>query len=370
MGTGIGIIGYGSFARFLHNAWEELDDVRVTAASARTASKDPGGLNFYTDWKEMLQDESVDVVSIATPPFDHAEMAVACLEAGKHVLVEKPPALTAADAEEILAASERCGRLAAVNYVMRHNPLVQVLRTIVKSNLMGSLQHVDILNYAGDGHLVPEHWFWDKSRSGGILVEHAVHFFDLVQYVYEGQPAVVGGHGVERQPGMEDKVLATVEYEEGLICTHYHHFARPAMMERQVFRFGFDLGQVVTRGWVPSDVEVDIYTDKQGESRVLALLPVEDYHVDALQDSQLRSGGIDYEADRRIRFRYSLPDPIGRVYERCAQDVLSEMLEAVEGGDGLPRTALANVMDSIRIAEAARKASETGQAVALQSNDS
>ena len=112
---GIGIIGYGGFGKFLHQTWNRMEKAQVTAiADAHPEVKPEGGIRFYPDWRKMLQDEAVQMVSICTPPDTHTELAVAALQAGKHVLVEKPLALSVQDAQKIISARDRSGKIAAV----------------------------------------------------------------------------------------------------------------------------------------------------------------------------------------------------------------------------------------------------------------
>ena len=123
--------------------------------------------------------DDVDVVYIATPPFLHHAQAMAALEAGKHVIVEKPLAMTVAQADELIAAARRRDRLLVANLMQRYNPLFDAVRRLVEARVLGEVLHGSFENYASDENLPAEHWFWDRAKSGGIFVEHGVHFFDL-----------------------------------------------------------------------------------------------------------------------------------------------------------------------------------------------
>ena len=104
---------------------------------------------------------------------------MAALEAGKHVICEKPLALTVAQADEMIAAARRNGRLLIANLMQRYNPLFDAVRKLIRSGVLGDFLHGTFENYASDENLPADHWFWDRSKSGGIFVEHGVHFFDL-----------------------------------------------------------------------------------------------------------------------------------------------------------------------------------------------
>ena len=162
----------------------------------------------YTDWREMLRDPTIELIHIVTPPDKHAEMAIASLQAGKHVFVEKPLATRNADAQAILNAAQEAGKLAGINFVMRYNPLYQSVQTIARAGWLGRLTHVGFENYASDEGLGDDHWFWDPVASGGIFVEHGVHFFDIVGAIVDAPARSVLGrtwtrgrrHG-QRRPG-------------------------------------------------------------------------------------------------------------------------------------------------------------------------
>jgi len=112
-------------------------------------------------------------------------------------------------------------------------------------------------NYAQDESLPPEHWFWNRSISGGILVEHAVHFFDIVQWCCGSRPVRVDGLAIERPTGQEDRVMATVVHEDGLVASHYHAFSGPDSFERTSMRFVFDLLRIDIDGWIPMSGRLD-----------------------------------------------------------------------------------------------------------------
>jgi predicted dehydrogenase len=247
----VGIIGYGGFGRFLHHAWDGLEDVQILAAADQDPQRNPGGIRFYTSWQELLLDEEIEIVSIVTPPSTHTEIACAAMEHCKHVLIEKPIATTLEDAEQIISVRDRTGCHAAVDFMQRFNPLVVHIGRLAKEGTFGSLRRMVVENYAADDALSPEHWFWDRRISGGILVEHAVHFFDMTGSFTDGQPVSVTGSSHCRVDGREDQVMATVIYDNGMMATHYHDFSRPGFFEKTSIRLVFALAEIEIEGWIP-----------------------------------------------------------------------------------------------------------------------
>ena len=95
------------------------------------------------------------------------------MEAGKHVLIEKPVATALSDAERLLEIRDRTKRVAAVDFMMRFTPLAEILARWTINKPFGDLRHATVENHAQDEFLPPDHWFWNSAQSGGILVEHA-----------------------------------------------------------------------------------------------------------------------------------------------------------------------------------------------------
>ena len=140
--------------------------------------------------RELLDRTDIDIVHLATPPFTHAALATAALEAGFHVLCEKPLATTLPDAERLVRLAAECGRVLAVNLIMRYNPLCQAVKGLVESQVLGNPLHAVLINAAQDETLGADHWFWDQEKSGGIFIEHGVHFFDPVSYTHLTLPTI------------------------------------------------------------------------------------------------------------------------------------------------------------------------------------
>ncbi len=208
--------------------------------------------HVYNDLKTFLEDENVDVVYIATPPFLHYQQSKMALAAGKHVICEKPAALKTSEAEELclLAASKKL--LYVVNLMQRYNPLYEVVNKIVKKKILGNFLHGYFENYASDENLTADHWFWDETKSGGIFIEHGVHFFDMFSG-WLGPGTVVNSLQI-RRPGTDkeitDRVQATVLYNDGIV-NFYHGFDQPKILDRQEMRLQFEKGEITLYEWVP-----------------------------------------------------------------------------------------------------------------------
>ena len=219
--VGIGVIGCGGFALFACGHFTKIPGVRIAAAAdvvdaaaQRLAGEFEGARVLSVE--DLVCDPEVDLVYIATPPSLHHPQAMMALQAGKHVICEKPLAVTLEQADEMIAAARAQNRVLVANLMQRHNPLADMVKGLVDSGVLGDVLHGYFENYAGDERLGPSHWFWDPDVSGGIFIEHAVHFFDLFES-WLGKGTVEAAQLCMR-PGtdMEDQHLCTVRYGESV----------------------------------------------------------------------------------------------------------------------------------------------------------
>ena len=135
-----------------------------------------------TDWRELAADPAIDAVVIGTPNALHAPQAIACLEAGKHVLVEKPMARTLAEADEMVAAAGRSAGALMVAHCWRFHPDVRALRDRIAAGELG--QVVKTRGYGIHAGWGPSGWFTDTELAGGgALMDMGVHAVDTARFL-------------------------------------------------------------------------------------------------------------------------------------------------------------------------------------------
>ncbi len=367
----LGIVGFGGFGQFLKNSWEKLDNVKVIAVADEIADRNPGGdVKFYSDWHDLAASNGVDIVSISTPPCSHAEIACAMMESGKHILVEKPMATTVKDARKIIATRDKTGRAATVDYMIRFNPMMEVIAHITKSNVLGRLRHFNLENYAQDDGLPLSHWFWDKDIAGGILIEHAVHFIDLVHSLTDQRYTAVAGLAHNRNGRQEDQVLAAVHYNGGLIATHYHSFARPGFFENTSMRLNYDLAQIDIAGWIPLCGQINTIINSKNLAELEKLPGFKITHrcsVSEVQDQsrpsgwggvkeksaghkKIKAGGIEYEVEENVIAEFGLEKPKQEVYTDSVRRMLCDLIRKIENPDHTLRVSLEDGLSSLEIA--------------------
>lgn len=290
----LGVIGCGGFGLFaLQQFAQEPGVVPVAMAGthrpAALAAARRFGIPDVEEVSVLLARDDVDLVYIATPPFLHHPQALAALHAGKHVICEKPLAMNEHQAREMIDLAAQRNRLLVANLMQRYNPLFDMVRRLVQSQELGDVLHAYFENYASDEHLPADHWFWDRSLSGGIFVEHGVHFFDVFAGWF-GKGQVVSAHATLR-PGtdLEEAVQCTVRYPGGVLATFYHGFHQPSQLDRQEWRLVFERGDLRMHEWVPTRVEIRAIADEAGTRRLCELFPGSSLDVTAVCSGKQRA---------------------------------------------------------------------------------
>ncbi len=199
----IGIIGCGGIANGKHMpSLAKLDNVEMVAfcdiipERAEKAKKDYGteDAKVYTDYKEMLKDDSIDIIHVLTPNREHSFMTVDALEAGKHVMCEKPMAKTYAEAQKMLDAAKRTGKKLAIGYQNRQTPEAQYIKAACEAGELGEIYYGRAL--ALRRRAVPT-WgvFLDEdAQGGGPLIDIGTHALDLTLWMMDNyKPKMVVG---------------------------------------------------------------------------------------------------------------------------------------------------------------------------------
>jgi predicted dehydrogenase len=274
----LGVIGCGGFGLFALQHFAQVPGVKLVAMAgthrqAAVAAAKRFGIPDIEDVEQLLERADVDLVYIATPPFLHHPQALAALRAGKHVICEKPLALSLEQAHEMIAEAHRHERLLVANLMQRYNPLADAVRQLIQSRALGDPLHGYFENYAADEGLPPDHWFWDREKSGGIFIEHGVHFFDLIAS-WLGQGTVLAAQRTLRpQSDVEEQVQCTVQYGPSMLMNFYHGFHQPGRLDRQELRLVFERGDVTLFEWVPTRVRIHAIADESATRTLCECFP-------------------------------------------------------------------------------------------------
>ena len=196
----IGVIGVGNIAECHITGYKKNPDVELYAfcdineARVKEKGEKHGVTKLYTDLDRMLAElPELDAVSVCTWNNGHAECTIKALNAGKHVLCEKPMAMNAKEAQAMIDASKKNGKKLMVGFVRRFGNDTAVARDFIDAGSVGDVYYAKVQYLRRNG--CPGGWFSDKSRSGGgPLIDLGVHVIDLARYLM-GRPMPVSAYG-------------------------------------------------------------------------------------------------------------------------------------------------------------------------------
>ncbi|GMV81983.1 MAG: oxidoreductase [Planctomycetota bacterium] len=194
----VGLLGFGGVAekRHLPALRAQGERFRIAAVARGDANKlaeaklAAGVHRGYADWRELAADPEIDAVLVASPNALHADQAVAALEAGKHVLCEKPPAMNAAEAARMAEAARKHRRVLRYNFLLREAGESRLAQEALEAGRLGSVYHVRAQWFRRRGYPTVGSWFTTRALSGGgVLADLGSHVLDRALWLL-GYPAV------------------------------------------------------------------------------------------------------------------------------------------------------------------------------------
>jgi phthalate 4,5-cis-dihydrodiol dehydrogenase len=223
---GLGVIGLGMAGAVMVRAAARHPGVMLRAAvdpqaAPRAAFGRDHNARTYADARALAEDPAVDVVYIATPHQFHAEHAILAAEQGKHVILEKPIALTLADCDRIIAAVERAGVHLIVGHTHAFDPAVRAMRGLIASDELGALGMVASWNYTNFLYRPRRPEELDTSKGGGILFNQVPHQIDTVRLLGGGLVKSVRAQVGVLDPARptEGNCTAFLEFESGVAAS-------------------------------------------------------------------------------------------------------------------------------------------------------
>jgi hypothetical protein len=264
----------------------------------------------------------------------------------------------------MIEAARTARRFLAVNLIMRYDPLNQAVAHILEAGLLGAPLHAFFENYAGDTPLGAGHWFWKPQISGGIFIEHGVHFFDLFR-MWFGPGEVVAAQQSERLPGgIIDQVHCTVRYDSVLLANFYHGFHQSSRMESQEARIVCERGRSGSLNGCHA-LEIDLLTEYTGLDAVRSLVPHAEVEEVARFDGgerEILARHKSFPADGRFRIRGNAGMSKQELYGHVVRALLADQIRSVDDPQHQRLVSEENSLtssDSSRADELARKATTT-----------
>jgi predicted dehydrogenase len=214
--TSVGLVGLGYWGPNLARNFDELSELRWLCDASPDAL-DRFGARYprartTTDLDDLLGDSELDAIVVATPAVTHYELSKRALEAGKHVLVEKPPAMNAAEAEDLVATAEAAGRVLMPGHLLLYHPAVRKVKELVDAGELGDVLCV----YSNRQNL-------GKIRTDeNALWSLGVHDLSVILHLLDEEPSEMWAHGNSfLTPGVEDVVFCYLRFPSGKIA-HMH----------------------------------------------------------------------------------------------------------------------------------------------------
>jgi|SRR5450759_415098 predicted dehydrogenase len=305
---GVGMLGYAFMGKAHSNAYKTLPYMIYpppavpklygiagrTEEAVREAAVRYGYERYYTDWREMLKDDRIQLFDNAVPNVAHPEPCIAAARAGKHLLCEKPLARTAKEAAEMVDAATKAGVKTMVGFNYRFVPAIRQAKYLIEKGLLGEIYHfrgVYLQEWITDPKF-PFSWRLDKSVAGsGALGDLGAHTIDLARFLV-GEPRRLSAMAktfIKERPlpdgsgtgqvTVDDAFVATLEFESGALGTIEASRFCPGRKNHQVIEINGSKGSIVFNLERLNELEVfwkgDAPKETQGFHNVLVS---ESYH--------------------------------------------------------------------------------------------
>lgn len=222
---GFGVVGAGLIAPFHLNAIKDASGGKavgifdVDMEKARQMAERFGMKKVYSSLEEMLRDEEIQVVCVATPNHLHRDTVIAAAAAGKNVITEKPPAMSLNETDEMIAACEKAGVKFGCFVQCRVRKAIQAMKHAVDSGRFGKLLRADAYMkwYRPQEYYTAAGWRGQRKSGSGVTVAQGFHYIDLLQYLAGSAVQLEARMGNINHPGvaLEDDAVAFVEYANG-----------------------------------------------------------------------------------------------------------------------------------------------------------
>lgn len=204
----------------LADSLSEAPDRLMTTCNMKKRAR--AAVAVYQDYTQMLAESAPDIVAITTPSGSHAAMGMAAIQAGCHILLEKPLTLSLAEAEQLLEAAAHKGVQIAVGHIYRFFPMVQDLQADLSAGRFGKILYGDVkVRWGHDQSYYDQSaWRGTWAHDGGALMNQSIHALDLMIWLLGQKPVAISGH-IDRQlhrMQAEDIGFATLQLQDGVWC--------------------------------------------------------------------------------------------------------------------------------------------------------
>jgi myo-inositol 2-dehydrogenase / D-chiro-inositol 1-dehydrogenase len=246
----VALVGYGAWGRHHARALDAAPNAELVAivaqgaASAASAVAERPRVAVHREIAPVLADPSIEAVVIAAQNALHAALGLAALHSGKHVLLEKPMALTLADCDALIAAARASGRVLTIGHELRVSLQWGRMKALLAEGAIGAPRHASVSLFRFPYRTGSGGWRYDQAKVGSWILEEPVHFFDLLLWYGEGWGTPVALRALaEGDPAMPRALAVTLRFAGGEFATlntviggFEHHLAVHVMGEAGAMR--------------------------------------------------------------------------------------------------------------------------------------
>lgn len=311
-------------------AYRKMKAVRVIGIAGRTESntvklqKKFGIPHRYNDYREMLEKNKPDAVNVTTPTATHCPIVVASLQSGCHVLCEKPMALNLEEADQMLAAEKKSGKMLMIGFSHRFYKEFVHIKEMIDRDMLGKIK---VAWFRRGITMPPQKWYAAKEESSGVTCEVAIHAIDWLRWIINSKVVQVSAEVTQHHdhPGIDDNVWMILKFENGAIGVVGASYTFPFLKR--------DIGVI-------------------GEKRALT---VERSKVIVENYSQYSLAGLVFKF---IKYNFIIPywlfyNPFQRELEHFINCIQTGTAPAITGVDG--KTSLAIALKAIESAHSGEK---------------
>jgi predicted dehydrogenase len=301
-----GVLGASSFARDnMAPAIHAAKGANLTALATSSVEKAQGfqayapDITVYTDYDALLADPKIDAVYIPLPNHLHVPWTIKALEAGKHVLCEKPIAMQAADFDDLIAARDTTGLIAAEAFMIAHHSQFVRAKALIGSGAIGDLVHIDgtfSYNNAGDVSNIRH----DPTKGGGALPDIGVYPIGAARFVSGQEPQSVSLSNLRFEHGVDVFAQVAADFET---CSFSAVVSMRMMNYQQMTYHGTEGVLRLTCPFNANKADVaELILDRKGEGRVTERWPAENHYVQQVENFCAAVRG---EADYPVSLEWS-----------------------------------------------------------------
>ncbi|MBC2579525.1 Gfo/Idh/MocA family protein [Clostridium sp. DJ247] len=228
----VAIIGCGNIFPMHAQSVKALENTKIVAVcdvkeDRAKAKGEQYDCSFYTDYKEMLSKEDIDVVHICLPHYLHAEVAIYAATLGKNILTEKPMSIKLEDAEAMIQTAKKNNVTLGVIFQNRYNPGSQLIKKTLESGELGKILSgkLEVTWNRSDEYYSRSDWkgTWDK-EGGGVIIDQAIHTMDLMRWFVDSEIDYIDANISNRAHEIiqvEDSAEGVIKYKNGVVTAFY-----------------------------------------------------------------------------------------------------------------------------------------------------